>query len=234
MSGSGTGRQPRQAAPVVAKSAGRRGVRRWSQRRRLACVLALNLAMIAGLVAVGVAANSLGVVAAAGDFAADSVALVLSLVAVTVRDRPRRVSTGRPSRATTVVALINGAVLLTVTVLVMVGAVQRPRHGSVDVQGLPVLIVSVISTLVMLAGAAILGPRAGEEDLHMRSVLVDTLADAAAAAAVAVAGAVIAVTHRFYWLDSVLAVLISLVIGVAAVKLLTDGVKELRSSTSRV
>ncbi len=208
-------------------------MRRWSQRRRLACVLALNLGMIAGLVVVGVAANSLGVVAAAGDFAADSVALVLGLVAVAVRDHPGRVSTGGPSRATTVVAVINGAVLLTVTVVVLSEAVQRLRHGSVDVQGLPVLIVSVISMLVMLAGAAILGLGAGREDLHMRSVLVDTLADAAAAAAVAVAGAVIAVTHRFYWLDPVLAVLISLVIGVAAVKLLTDGVKELRSSTSR-
>lgn len=204
-------------------------MRRWSQRRRLACVLALNLTMIAGLVVVGVAANSLGVVAAAGDFAADSVALVLGLVAVAVRDRPRRGSTGRPSRATTVVAVINGAVLLTVTVVVLVAAVQRLRQGSVDVQGLPVLIVSVISMLVMLAGAAILGLGAGREDLHMRSVLVDTLADAAAAAGVAVAGAVIAITDRFYWLDSVLAVLISLVIGVAAVKLLTDGVKELRS-----
>lgn len=208
-------------------------MRRWSQRRRLACVLALNLAMIAALVLVGVAAHSLGVVAAAGDFAADSVALILGLVAVVVRDHPSRASTGRPSRATTVVALINGAALLTVTVLVLLEAVQRLRHGSPDVQGLPVLIVSVISTLVMLAGASVLGLGAGREDLHMRSVLLDTLADAATAAAVAVAGAVIAVTHRFYWLDPVLAAVISLVIGVAAVKLLTDGVKELRGSSRR-
>jgi|GEM_PF-4096041 cobalt-zinc-cadmium efflux system protein len=38
----------------------------------------------------------------------------------------------------------------------------------------------------------------------MRSVLLDTLADGGAAAAVAVAGAIVAATQRFYWLDPAL------------------------------
>ncbi len=208
-------------------------MRHWSQRRRLACVLALNLVMITGLVLVGLSAHSLGVLAAAGDFAADSVGLVLGLVAVSLRDRPSRTSTKLPSRATTVVALINGVALLAVTILVLIQAVQRLRHGSPDVDGTPVLVVSVISMLVMLAGAAILGLGAGREDLHMRSVLLDTLSDAAAAAAVAVAGAVIAVTHRFYWLDPTLAAVIAVVIGAAAVKLLRDAAAEWRSFRPR-
>ncbi len=172
-------------------------MRAWSQRRRLSCVLGLNLLMIAGLVINGVSAHSLGVLAAAGDFAADSVGLILGLLAVALRDRPSRVA-NRPLQATTVVALINGAALLAVSVLVIAESVNRLRHGTPEVQGLPVLIISVISTLVMLAGAAILGFGSGDEDLHMRSVLLDTLADGAAAAAVAVAGAIIAVTHRFF------------------------------------
>ena len=57
-----------------------------SQIRRLAIVLALNLALIGGLVAVGITARSVGVLAAAGDTLADSVALVLGLVAVVLRD----------------------------------------------------------------------------------------------------------------------------------------------------
>lgn len=187
----------------------------------------LNLVMIAALVIAGVSAHSLGVLAAAGDFAADSVALILGLLAVALRDRPDRVA-DRPSRATTVVALINGAALLAVSVLVIAEAVSRLRHGTPEVQGLPVLIVSLISTLVMLAGAAILGFGASEEDLHMRSVLLDTLADGAAAAAVAVAGAIIAVTHRYYWLDPVLAAVIAVVIALAAIKLIADGIRELR------
>jgi cobalt-zinc-cadmium efflux system protein len=199
-------------------------MRGWSQRRRLSVVLALNLVMIAGLVLTGLSAHSLGVLAAGGDFAADSVALGLGLVAVTVRDRTRP---GQTSRATTVVALLNGGALLVVTVLVLMEAVSRLRHGAPVVHGLPMLVVSVVSALAMLAGATILGFGSGQEDLHMRSVLLDTLADGAAAAAVAAAGAVIAVTHRFYWLDPALGGVIALVIGVAAVRLLVDATRAL-------
>ncbi len=204
-------------------------MRGWSQRRRLGCVLGLNLLMIAALVLAGVSAHSLGVLAAAGDFAADSVGLILGLLAVALRDRPRH-GADRRSRATTVVALINGAALLAVSALVIVEAVDRLSSGTPAVHGVPVVIVSVISALVMLAGAAILGFGAGSEDLHMRSVLLDTLSDGAAAAAVAVAGAVIAVTQRFYWLDPTLAAIIAVVIAVAAINLLTDGIRELRTA----
>lgn len=207
-------------------------MRGWSQRRRLGCVLALNLVMIAGLLIAGMSAQSLGVLAAAGDFAADSVALMLGLLAVTLRDRSHQVE-DRSSRATTVVALINGTVLLAVCVLVIVEAVSRLWHGTPVVQGLPVLIVSVVSMLVMLLGAGILGLRAGEEDLHMRSVLLDTVADGAAAAGVAVAGAVMAITHRFYWLDPALAAVIAVGIAVAAVKLLADAVRTMRTASRR-
>lgn len=50
-----------------------------SQQRRLGIVLSLNLIMITGLVVVGFASHSLGVLAAGGDFAADSVAVLLGI-----------------------------------------------------------------------------------------------------------------------------------------------------------
>lgn len=198
-----------------------------SQRQRLWVVLALNVLMIVALVVTGLSAHSLGVLAAGGDFAADSVGLGLGLVAITVRDRK---GSGRTSRATTVVAIINGTALLVVTVVVLVAAVQRLRFGTPVVHGLPMLVVSGISALAMLTGASILGLGAAEEDLHMRSVLLDTLADGAAAAAVAGAGAVIAVTHRFYWLDPVLGGVIAVVIGIAAVRLLVDATRALSAA----
>lgn len=191
----------------------------------------MNLAMIAGLVIAGLSARSLGVLAAAGDFAADSVGLILGLVAVTIRGRNGSSGTGA-SRATTAVAILNGAALLVVSVWVIVEAVRRLLAGVTAVQGLPMLIVSVISTVVMLVGALILGLGAGREDLHMRSVLLDTLADGAAAAAVALAGGIIALTHRFYWLDPALAAVIAAVIGVVAIRLLVDGITELRTRSA--
>jgi cation diffusion facilitator family transporter len=195
-----------------------------SQRRRLAVVLALNVAMIAVLVVVGLAAGSLAVVGEGADFAADSVGLLLGLVAVTIRDR-----VGAHSRAPVVVAAVNGVALLAVTVVVVAGAVRRLVLGTPEVHGLAVLVVSAVAAAVMVAGALVLGRDAGSEDLHMRSVLLDTVADAVAAAAVAATGALILVAPRLAWLDSAVAVVVGLVVVVAAVRLLRDVVRSLRT-----
>lgn len=200
--------------------------REMSQRRRLTVVLALNVAMIVGLLVVGLSAHSLGVLAAGGDYVADSAAIALGVIAITIRDR-----VGDHSRAPTIVALINASALLVVTALVVGEAVRRLVQGTPAVNGLPVFVVSVIATATMLGGVLILGADAAREDLHMRSVLLDTLSDALASAAVAVAGAVIYLTGTGSWLDSVLALIIGLAIGGAALRLLHDVIRALRRGT---
>ena len=197
-----------------------------SQRRRLSILLGLNALTIVALVVVGFSAHSLGVLAAGGDYAADSAAILLGIIAVTIRER-----VGPESKAPTIVALINSGGLLVVTVLVIVGAVRRLLHGTPVIHGLPVLVTSGIAAIVMVAGALILGCDAGSEDLHMRSVLLDTVADAVTSAAVAVTGAVIFVVQGRYWLDSVMAVLVGLIIGAGATRLLIDVVRALRTGT---
>ena len=197
-----------------------------SQRRRLTVVLTLNLAMIVGLVVIGLSAHSLGVLAAGGDYVADSTAIGLGILAVTIRDR-----VGEHSKATTVVAGINAGALLAVSIIVFVAGIRRLVNGTPDVQGLPVLIVSAIATAVMLVGVFVLGTGAGSEDLHMRSALLDTISDAVASAAVAVSGAVIYLTGRFFWLDSALSVAISVIIAAGAARLLRDVVLSLRTGT---
>jgi cation diffusion facilitator family transporter len=200
-----------------------------SQRRRLTIVLALNVTMIVGLLAVGLVSHSLGVVAAGGDYIADSTAILLGIVAVTVRDRR-----GQDSQAPTYVALINSGGLLAVSVFVLVEAVRRLVDGTPAIRGLPVLVVSSIAAAVMVVGVVVLGRDAGREDLHMRSVLLDTAADALAAAGVAVSGGIIFVTGRLFWLDSALSLVISVVIGVGAIRLLGDVVRALRTHTPLV
>ena len=198
-----------------------------SQRRRLTVVLVLNLAMIAGLVVVGFSAHSLGVLAAGGDYVADSAAIALGILAVTIRQR-----VGEQSKAPTVVAGINATALLVVSALVLVAGVRRLVQGTPDVQGLPVLVVSTVATVVMLIGVVVLGADSGSEDLHMRSVLLDTVSDAVASAAVAVSGLVIYLTGRLQWLDSALSVLIALVIGAGALHLLRDVAVALRTGSA--
>jgi len=197
-----------------------------SQRRRLGILLGLNALMIVALVAVGFTAHSLGVLAAGGDYAADSAAILLGIIAVTIRQH-----VGPESKAPTIVALINGSALLVVTVLVIVEAVRRLQHGTPEIHGLPVLITSGIAAIVMVIGALVLGRDAGSEDLHMRSVLLDTVADALTSAAVAVTGAVIFVVQGLYWLDSVMGVLVGLIVGVGATRLLIEVVRALRTGS---
>lgn len=195
-----------------------------SQRRRLAVLLALNAGMIVALVVVGITAHSLGVLAAAGDYVADSTAIALGILAVQIRGR-----VGEHSKASTVVAGVNGIALLVVSVVVLVEGVRRLVSGTPEIQGLPVLVVSAVTAAVMVTGVFVLGTDAGEEDLHMRSVLLDTISDALASAAVAVSGLVIFLTGSLDWLDSALSVLIAAVVSVGALRLLRDVVRTLRT-----
>jgi cobalt-zinc-cadmium efflux system protein len=199
---------------------------RWSQRRRVTIVLCLNAALIFGLVIVGVVANSVSVLAAAGDTVADCLALILGLIAIALRDRdPDHPHAHRPIA---IAALINATLLLAVTVSVVFEAVSRLREGSPPVEGLPVVVVALTTLVVMLVGAFVLGLSAGDEDLHMRSVLLDALADAAIAGAIVIAGVIILAANGLYWLDPVLALVASAVIAVAAVRLITKAVATLR------
>ncbi|GAB3584710.1 hypothetical protein GCM10027406_31580 [Leifsonia lichenia] len=202
------------------------GAPRWSQHRRILIVLGLNLALIIGLVIAGLLAHSVSVLAAAGDTVADCFALVLGLIAITLRDRdPDHPHAQRPIA---IAALVNATLLLAITVIVAIEAISRLREGSPSVEGLPMVIVSLITMIVMLAGAFVLGRSAAGEDLHMRSVLIDALADAAAAAAIAVAGAIILVTDGLYWLDPVLALGVSALIAIAAIQLIVKAIAAVR------
>lgn len=201
-------------------------VPRWSQRRRILIVLGLNLVLIVGLVVAGIFAHSVSVLAAAGDTVADCFALMLGLVAIALRDHdPDHPHAQRPIA---IAALVNATLLLAVTVTVTIEAISRLREGSPPVEGLPMVIVSLVTVVVMLTGALVLGRSAAGEDLHMRSVLIDALADAAAAAAIAVAGVIILVTNGLYWLDPVLALAVSVLIAIAAIQLIVKAISALR------
>jgi len=205
-----------------------------SRPTRLIVVLALNLVLVGLLVAVGIGAHSLGVLAEGGDYLADAAAIGVALFAIWLSGRPP--TAARPEgypKATSWAALVNGGWLLVLTILVGAAAIDRLVTGVKQVHGLPVLIVSTVAALVMLAGALILG--SGEDDdadhgghLNMRAVLLDTAADAAAAASVAVTGAIILATGVNYWLDPTVALVVSVVIGYHAVQLFRRVVVALR------
>lgn len=205
-----------------------------SRTRRLAIVLFLNLTLITALVLVGLTAHSLAVLAAGADYLADASAIGVSLLAIWLTSRPP--SRARPNgyrNATNVAALVNAGWLLVLNILIAVAAIQRLAAGSHRVEGLPVLVVSAIAAGVMLAGALVLGgddgDDDGEEDLNVKAVLLDTAADAAAAAGVAGSGAVILGTGGWYWLDPAIALVIAVIVGYHAQKLVRKITAALRS-----
>jgi cobalt-zinc-cadmium efflux system protein len=209
-----------------------------SRTRRLVVVLVFNLALVAALVTIGVTAHSLAVLAEGSDYLLDAAGVGVALLAIRLSARsPSRARPSRHPNATSIAALVNSGWLLVLELLVASAAVDRLATGTPEVHGLPVLVVSGVAALVMTAGALILHGDAEddgteERDLSIAAVLLDTVADAAAAAGVAAAGAIILATGGWYWLDPAVALAIAVVVAYHAVALIRKVLDRLRSATS--
>lgn len=202
-----------------------------SREQRLGVVFVLNAALLGGLAFVGVVAHSLGVLSAAGDYLADALAIGLSILTVRLAKRsPTARRTYGYERTTILAALANASLVVAVMAAVVVAAVERLVNRVPHVHGTGVIVISAIAAVVMLVGALVLR---GDRDLNMRSVLLDTGADAAAAAAVAGTGVVIVATGGFYWLDPSVALVVAVIIGYRAVALLREIAEVLMESTPR-
>lgn len=147
-----------------------------SRTNRLTAVLMLNLALLGGLIAVGLGAHSLGLFTEGSDYLADAAGIAVALLALRF-DRGARTT----ARAATWAALANAGWLLAANALIIAGATVRLLHDVRRVDGLPVLVISAAA--LMLVGALILA--GGEEEVGSAGAMLDTASDAAAAAGVA-------------------------------------------------
>jgi cobalt-zinc-cadmium efflux system protein len=212
-----------------------------SRTQRLMVVLVLNLGLVAALVIVGMAAHSLAVLAEGGDYLLDAAGVAVALLALRLSARPA--SRARPSSypsPTDIAALINCGWLLVLEALIIAAATDRLVTHTPEVNGLPVLVVSGIVALIMMVGALVLrgDPDDSEDeakgrDLSVAAVLLDTIADAAAAAGVAATGAIILATGGSYWLDPAVALVIAIIIAYHALALLRKVLGQLRWTTTR-
>ena len=205
-----------------------------TRERRLWVVLGLNLALLGVLIGVGLRAGSLGLLAAAGDYIADVGAICIALMAIWLKKN--NAHDPRFDRAPTVAALINVILLIAVVAWVLVEAIHRLWFRAIELEALPVIWTAVLAAVLMTVGAIILGGDIdGDDDttadrLNMRAVLLDTVADAVSAAAVALTGLIVLLTNGWQWLDPIVAVVIALVVGYHAVKLLSEVHDDLRGA----
>jgi cobalt-zinc-cadmium efflux system protein len=206
-----------------------------SRTQRLIVVLVLNLGLVAGLVVVGVTSHSIAVLAEGGDYLLDAAGVAVALLAIWLAARPAtRARPGGYPNATSVAALINAGWLLILELLVAGAALDRLITRRVVVDGLPVLVMSGIAAVAMLIGALVLrgdedDEEGGERDPSVAAVLLDTVADAATAAGVAVVGAIILATDGWYWLDPAVALAIAVVVAYHALALIRKVLTRLRS-----
>ena len=202
-----------------------------AERGRLVVVLGITLAIMGAEVGGGLAAHSLVLLADAGHLAADSAGIGLSLLAIWFSRRPSTAArTFGYQRAEILGAVANAVVLLVVGVAILVEAIRRLAHPAPTTSGLLV----VFGALALAGnGASVALLRRGEgRSINVRGAFLEVLSDLLGAVAILVVAAVIAATG-FVRADPLASILIAVLIGPRAVRLLGEAVDVLLEATPR-
>ncbi|MCC2320753.1 cation diffusion facilitator family transporter [Cellulomonas xiejunii] len=189
-------------------------------RGRLAWVLGLTLVVMAVEVVGGLLSGSFALLADAGHMLTDAAGLAVALGASVLAGRP---STARRTfgwqRAEILAAMVNGLVVATVGVLVLVeGARRIVRPG--DVEPRLMLAVALLGVAANAVGLVLLH-RGRHESLNVRGAYLEVLGDALGSVAV-VAAALVVLATGFVRADGIASVLIALLILPRAGMLLRD------------
>lgn len=199
------------------------GSRSLDRERRLRIAIGLNVAIVVGQVVFGIVAGSLGLLSDAGHNLTDVAALVLSMIAVRIaRRRPTSERSFGWHRGTVLAAQANAAMILVLTVWITYEAIRRLINPP-PVEGGIVVVVALVGFVAnALAALVVREPHehGADADLNMRSALLHLASDAAASLGVAAAGAVMLVTGGWNRLDPAVSLLIGLLIGWHAWRLL--------------
>lgn len=207
------------------------GPETWRQADRKALLVAASLTagfMVAEAVG-GLLTGSLALLADAGHMLSDSFSLFLALAAVSLAARP---ATARHSfgfkRAEILAALINGVLLVVVSIWVIVEAIRR-LQDPVEILGPGMLAIAVAGLVVNVLAAWVL-MRSGGESLNVRAALRHVLGDLAGSVGVILAAGVIIFTG-WEQIDAIVSILISLLIAASAWSVLREAVDVLLEST---
>ncbi len=178
--------------------------------KKLILTIILNLFITLVQIAGGIISGSLALLSDAAHNLGDSLALVLSTVAVRMSRRPKTPKhTFGWKRAELLAALINASVLVVICVFLIREAIGRFSHPN-PISGALMLVVAAAGFLANFAGMALL-KRDSRKNINVRSAYVHLMGDAVSSLAV-IAGAVAIVLFKFAWIDPVLTILISLYI----------------------
>ncbi|SIR47605.1 cation diffusion facilitator family transporter [Microbacterium sp. RURRCA19A] len=198
------------------------GIRDAGHRRLLAIALSLTATVMIVQVVGAILTGSLALLADAAHMFTDAAALVVALIATAIAARPaddRR--TFGYQRAEVLGALVNGIVLIVLSLWVAFEAVQRLlAPAEAEVQGGLMLVVAVVGLLANAVSTWLLG-RAQKRSINVRGAYLEVLGDLIGSAAVIVA-AIVIVTTGFVQADAIASLFIAVMIVPRAIGLLRE------------
>lgn len=182
----------------------------------------LNMAYVLAETIAGLWTHSLALLTDAGHNLSDVASLALSLVAFRLaRVKPTQTFTYGYKKSTILAALINAVILLVAIGILGYEAILRIKNPH-PIEGGTVAWVAGLG-IVINAVSAMLFMR-DKHELNARSAYLHLMADALVSAGVVVAGIVIIYTH-WYWLDTVVSVVVLMVILVSTWSVLRDSLR---------
>ena len=210
-----------------------------TKQRQLTIALLLIGSFAVAELLVGLTSGSLALVAEAGHMTADSLALILALVATrfTLRSEDGVLSDSLtdilaesaaespPARATweTWAALVNGLGLVTIALWIGWEALQRLYLPPDEIASLPMLITAAIGLVVNSINIALLH-RGSTHDLNLRGAFLHVLADAMSCIGVILAAIAVSTLH-WLWADGAISLMVASLILVGALPLVVRSVR---------
>lgn len=185
-------------------------------------------AMFVEIVA-GVISNSLALISDAIHMFSHAFALGLSLFAIIIAQRKVTAhKTYGYHRMEIMAAFINGLTIALSVVWILYEAVERLLNPSViDIQ---VMIIAAVFGLVVNIATGIILFRGDQENVNIRSAFFHMLADTLSSVAIIIGGVVVYYTE-LYWIDTVLALWVAIVIARWSWGLLRDSVNVLLAAS---
>jgi cobalt-zinc-cadmium efflux system protein len=197
-------------------------------RRGLLIALSITVLMMVAELVGGFIANSLALLSDAGHMLTDNLALLMSFFAMKFAAMP---ATDRRTfgfyRLEILAALINGVILVLISLYIVYEAYLRIQHPQ-PVQGTLMLVVAIIGLVANIIGAVVL-TKHSHTNLNLRGAYLHIIGDALSSVGVVVGGIIILLTG-WYLIDPILSILISFVIIYGAWALVKESVSILLES----
>ncbi len=201
-----------------------------NKKFKLIIVLTFTFGFMLVEIIVGIMSNSLALLSDAGHMANDVFSLALALFAVKIGEKTKNVDyTYGYKRVEIVAAFINGLTLFLIVGYILMEAIKRTLElNKIEIKGGIMLIASVVGLIVNLVGIFILSR--GEKNVNISAALHHVLADLLGSVAAVITGVGI-LLFKWYWLDIVTSVFISLLILKSAIEVTRQSLNVLIESS---